>query len=87
MKNEYNFINYSISGFILTYKSMNSYRVMSYYILLTPQMHYDITGQIISPDEWFKMRLTDYNTTKDKFSNANNILVKKLGLNNGFLIG
>lgn len=67
-------------------ESANTYRMMSFYILLATQIRYDITGQIISPEEWFKMRLTDYNSSKDKFVIANNTLVKELELNKGFII-
>lgn len=61
-------------------ESKNSYRVMAFYVLLTAQIRFDITGEIVSPEEWFKMRLNDFDKNRDQIVLANNCLVDELGL-------
>lgn len=79
MQNE-NYINGDIP------ENQDMFRMMCYYVLLAVQIRFDITGQIITTDKWFKMRITDYNRNRNEFSRANNKLVNELNLNKGFLI-
>ena len=75
-----NYINATIP------QNQNKYRMMCYYILLAVQIRFDITGQIITADKWFKMRLTDYDSNRNEISQANNKLVEELSLSKEFLI-
>ncbi len=65
-------------------ENKNSYRVMAFYVLLTAQIRFDITGEIVSPEEWFKMRLNDFDQNRNQIMLANNCLVDELGLNKEF---
>lgn len=64
----------------------NKYRIMVLYVLLATQIKYDVTGIKISPDSWYKMKLTDYEANKDKFKECNNKLVSELNLIDSFKI-
>lgn len=67
-------------------ESMNTYKVMSLYILLATQIKYDVTGIIISPAFWFQMRITDYENNKELFKTETNQLIKNLKMEDDFLI-
>ena len=62
------------------------FEVFSLYILLASQVKRDLTGTTISPDYWFRMKLNDYNEHKPAIKLACNSVVKKLELENDFLI-
>lgn len=64
----------------------DKYRVMSMYVLLATQIKYDVTGIAVSAEEWFRMKITDYDGEKDLFRNAVNQIVSELKLNNRFKI-
>ena len=66
--------------------SLDIYRLISLYVLLATQIKYDITGVSVSPELWFKMRLSGYEVDKDKFKNANNQLIDELKLKDEFRI-
>lgn len=56
---------------------------IAYFILLTCQIKYDLTGIEISPDSWYKIKITDYETNienKNKFIKATNEVVEELNL-------
>ena len=53
---------------------------MSYYVLLATQIKYDVTGVYVNPELWFKMRIKDFQKSKNEIIEANNTLVKELGL-------
>ena len=53
----------------------NKYRVMSMYVLLATQIKYDVTGIAISAEEWFRMKINDYDKEKENLKNALNQLV------------
>jgi len=58
-------------------------KAISYFILLTCQIKYDLTGIEISPDSWYKIKITDYETNlenKNKFIKATNEVVEELNL-------
>lgn len=63
-----------------------NYRAMAFYVLLTVQIRVDITGEIVSPEEWFKMKITDFQNNRDMIKVANNQIVKELNLNSKFLM-
>lgn len=57
--------------------------------LLLTQVKYDITGEIVSPDYYLKIRLTDYETKeglKEKFKKYTNKQINSLNLNKKFKI-
>ncbi len=56
------------------------------YSLLIVQVKYDLTSEIISPESYFKIQLTDYETTKDIFASKMNKIIEDLELNSKFLI-
>lgn len=62
----------------------NAYRILSLYILLVTQIKYDVTGVYVSPSYYFKMKMSDYDTTKEEYSSAVKSLVKELELSNYF---
>lgn len=62
-------------------QKLNQYRIIALYILLATQIKYDITGVIVSPKLWFQMKISDYSAADNKIKQANNKLVKELGLN------
>ena len=64
----------------------DTYRIMAFYVLLSTQIKYDVTEIAISPELWYRMRLKDYETQKEKIIEANNKIVKELNLINEFLI-
>lgn len=68
----------------VTPENADTYRAMAFHVLLTAQIRFDITGEIVSPEEWFKMKLTDFQANREMFKAANNRLVDDLNLNNKF---
>lgn len=54
---------------------------IAYFILLACQLKYDLTGIKIRPDYWCKLKLTDYNTTKENITKFTNEIVNELELN------
>lgn len=61
-------------------KSSESAKLISYFILLACQLKYDLTGIEIRPDYWCKLKLTDYNTTKENIARFTNEIVNELEL-------
>ena len=64
----------------------DNFRMMTYYVLLTVQIRSDITGEIVSPEAWFKLKITDYATNREKIKTANNQLVNELSLNKQYMM-
>lgn len=67
-------------------ENTNQYKIMALYTLLATQIKYDVTNIAISPDLWYQMKVTDYDTGKNDIRIENNKLVNDLKLNNSFLI-
>lgn len=67
-------------------ENTDRYRVMAFYILLTAQIRFDITGEIVSPESWFMMKMTDFQANRALIKEANNHLVEELKLNRHFII-
>lgn len=64
----------------------NKYRPVCFYILLVTQIKYDVTGNAVSPDYWYRMKITDYEQNKFNFIDENNKIVKEMNLNPKFKI-
>jgi len=62
---------------------------MHYNILLLCQLKYDLTGERINPEQWYRMRFSDYSFDSDFrmcFVKANNKTVMELGLQKFLMI-
>lgn len=64
----------------------NKLRPMCFYILLVTQIKFDVTGDAVSPELWYKMKINDYHKNKTKIKIANNEIVSELHLNKNFKI-
>lgn len=64
----------------------NPFRLMAYFIILTCQIKYDLTGQKINPEYWYKIKITDYQDKKAIFISANNAIVDELELDSFLII-
>lgn len=65
--------------------STNEMISVCYANLLSSQICLDVTGTCNKPSYYYKMRLTDYNTTKEKIANTHNNIVKALKLDDRLL--
>lgn len=63
-----------------------THTILVLYSLIIAQIKLDLTGVIISPESYFEIKITDYETIKDNVINEANRLVLSLGLNKEFLI-
>lgn len=68
------------------YIESNKLRPMCFYILLVTQIKFDVTGDAVSPELWYKMKINDYHKNKTKIKIANNEIVNELHLNKKFKI-
>ncbi len=68
------------------YTETNKLRPMCFYILLVTQIKFDVTGDAVSPELWYKMKINDYHKNKTKIKIANNEIVNELHLNKKFKI-
>lgn len=59
---------------------------MAAYALLITQLKYDLTSEIISPESWFELRMTDYEKVKDKMKKWINAIIDELDLNENFYV-
>lgn len=62
------------------------WEMLAAYALLISQVKFDLTSEAISPLNWFKMRLTDYDKNKDGIIKIINRLIKELELNPQFCV-
>lgn len=60
--------------------------IMATYALLITQLKYDLTSEIISPESWFQLRLTDYNALQSQMKGYINDLVDELNVNRAFKV-
>lgn len=67
-------------------ENADKYRTMAFYVLLTVQIRADITGEIVSPEEWFRLKITDFQTNREMIKEANNRLVKEFRLDNRYIM-
>ena len=56
------------------------------FALLITQLKYEISDEIISPESWFKLKINDYDTAREKLVEEINRTTKALGLNKKFYI-
>lgn len=61
-------------------------KIMAYFILLTCQIKYDLTGIEINPESWYKIKLTDYGIVRENLDKVTNQIVKDLQLHRFMLI-
>ena len=66
--------------------SGNSYKLLIAYALLITQLKFDLTSEIISPEKWFELRMTDYPKIKESIRKDINQMISELELNPGFSI-
>ena len=62
------------------------WEMLATYALLISQVKYDLTSEAISPENWFKLRLKDYDDHRNDIVNIINRLVKDLELCSIFLV-
>lgn len=62
------------------------WEILGTYALLITQIKYDLTSEIISPESWFNMKITDYKTIRSEVIKYINQLVESLNLNKEFRI-
>lgn len=69
------------------YKGKSAARTLAILSLLICQLRFDLSGEILSYESWFKMKLNDYDDAKMKNEIAVYAaeVVKKMKLNKGFL--
>lgn len=60
--------------------------VLSPYALLITQLKYDLSAEIISPECWFEMCISDYETVKTEMRKSINDIVNELELNESFYV-
>ncbi len=60
------------------------WELLSCYALLTSQIKYDLTSEVISPESWFKLKLNDYETIRPEIVNKINYVVEELSLIKSF---
>lgn len=56
------------------------------YALLITQIKYDLTSEVVSPESWFNLKITDYHTIRPKVVKMINELVDSLNLNREFKV-
>ena len=61
-------------------------KLMALFCLLITQLKYDLTDEIIPPDSWMRMRLTDFDSSKENMRATINLFVREIGLKKEFLI-
>lgn len=54
--------------------------------LLITQLKYEISDEIISPESWFKLKINDYDTVREKMIDKINHVVKTFELNKKFMV-
>ena len=60
--------------------------LLAAYALFITQLKYDLTSEIISPESWFELRITDYQKMQPAIKEAINALVQELQLNKAFKV-
>ena len=75
----------------MSYTSTNKpneerFPILAAYALLITQLKYDLTSEVISPESWFQLRMTDYNVLRPNMKNNINSIVSELSLSKSFLV-
>lgn len=62
-------------------------KMLAAYSLLITQLKYDITGEIMPADSWFKIQINDYDENmRERMTLVVNNIIKRLNLNSQFTI-
>lgn len=62
------------------------YSALAAYALLITQLKYDLTSEIISPESWFQLRMTNYSKIQSSMKSTINGLICELDLNSSFFV-
>lgn len=68
------------------YSNNDSFKLLAAYSLLITQLKYDLTGEIISPESYFQIKLKDYTKSREKIVKNINKIVNDLNLKKAFTI-
>ena len=68
-----------------TNEDFGQYLLVLFALLIT-QLKYEISDEIISPESWFKLKITDYETSREIMVGEINQTIKKLNLNKKFKV-
>lgn len=60
--------------------------IMAHMILLASQVKKDVTNIIVNPQQWFEMKITDYQNNKERFDPIVNSVIDDLKLDERFKI-
>ena len=67
--------------------TFKEYELLSSYSILVSQLKYDLIGEFVSPEFYFKIKIKDYNKNmKNEIKTEINSIIKKLDLSNKLLI-
>lgn len=61
-------------------------RLLAAYSLLITQLKYDLTSEVISPESWFQLRITDYTPIQSEMKNQINSIVDEIELSKSFKV-
>lgn len=78
-----------ISSFIQqeSYKNeLGSFKLLAAYSLLVTQLKYDLIHEVVPPDFYFKLKITDYENVKCNIAQDINSIVKELKLKKEFSV-
>lgn len=67
-------------------QSVDTMELMATIALLITQLKYDLTSEIISPESWFLLRITDYETMRPKIVRHINSTIHELNLSLPLLV-
>ncbi len=67
-------------------KKDSQYRILILYALLITQLKYDISDEIVSPENWFKLKINDYYKMRKTIVKEINEIVSELELNEKFYV-
>ena len=62
------------------------FSILAAYALLITQLKYDLTSQVISPESWFQLRMTDYPKLQPRMKGYINSIVSELSLSESFAV-
>ena len=62
------------------------WKALAAFSLLITQLKYDLTLEVISPESWFKLRITDYEKMQDEIRREINFIIDELGLSKEFRV-
>lgn len=60
--------------------------ILAAYALLITQLKFDLTSEVISPESWFQLRMTDYPKIQPRMKEYINSIINELSLSESFSI-